>query len=359
MVQISFFPFVRHLRSEPSRYVMHWSRGKLAKKGRGLAYWFSPLSASIAEIPCDDRELPFLFHGRSADFQDVTVQGSITWRIADPERAADRVDFSVQVSSGMWHEDPLEQLGEVLVSAAQQFAWDGIAAHDVRLLLERGVEPIRTRIREGLAGSTELEALGIEVVAVSVVSLQPSAELERALQAPASESIQQQADEAVFKRRALAVEKERAISENELQSQIELATRESDLIRQRGENDKKRAREAAEAEHIAAEAEANRVELKAGARATDIRVVEEARIESERSRMEIYSELEPQVMMGLAAREFASKLDKIEHLNIGPDMLGSMLTRLLEAGSAALEESAQAPPKASRKKARGQGPKGE
>lgn len=340
MVQITNYPLLRHLRSEPSRHILHWSGGRLARSGRGLAYWFRPLRASVAEVPCDDRELAFLFHGRSSDFQDITVQGVITWRVVDPEVVADRVDFSVDIKSGRWLEKPLEQLGDVLANRAQQHAWDAIAANDVRGLLERGVEEVRERIRGGLEASSALEGLGIEIVAVSVSQIAPSAELERALQTPAHESIQQQADEATFRRRALAVEKERAIAENELQSRIELATRESELILQRGENDKQLAREQAEAERITVDARAETVRTESGARADSIRTVEEARVVGERERMEIYASLEPRVLIGLAAREFAGKLERIEHLTVTPDMLSQLFTDLFQSGARALDRGA-------------------
>ena len=77
MAHITKVPLLRHLRSEPSRHILHFRRGRLVRSGRGVAYWFRPLSASIAEVPCDDRDLAFLFHGRTSDFQDVTVQGVI------------------------------------------------------------------------------------------------------------------------------------------------------------------------------------------------------------------------------------------------------------------------------------------
>ena len=384
MVQITKYPGFRHLRSEPSRHVLHWSRGRLERSGRGLAYWFRPLSASVAEVPCDDRELSFLFHGRSADFQDVTVQGVLTWRVVDPELVASRVDFSVDLASGRWLEEPLERLGEVLSNRAQQHAWDAIAAGEVRALLERGVEPVRERIRAGLGTAPEIAGLGIEIVGVSVSKISPTSELERALQVPANERIQQQADEATFRRRALAVEKERAIEENELQNRIELATREADLIAQRGGNQQRAAREEAEAQRIAVEAESERARIHASAeaetsrllattevettqlrattevetsrlraaadadaarldsaaRADGIRAVEDARVSAERERMEIYAGLDQQVQLGLAAREFAGKLDRIEHLNVGPDMLGLLLSELFQSGARLLEAKA-------------------
>jgi hypothetical protein len=41
--------------------------------------------------------------------------------------------------------------------------------------------------------------------------------------------------------------------------------------------------------------------------------------------------------MGLAAREFAGKIETIEHLNLTPDLLGTVLTDLLSAGTRRLD----------------------
>ena len=41
--------------------------------------------------------------------------------------------------------------------------------------------------------------------------------------------------------------------------------------------------------------------------------------------MTIYRDLPPAVLLGLAARELAGKLDTIEHLNVTPDLLAGVL----------------------------------
>jgi hypothetical protein len=161
--------------------------------------------------------------------------------------------------------------------------------------------------------------------------------MEKALQTPAREVIQQQADQATFARRALAVEKERAIQENELSNQVELARREEMLIAQRGQNERRRATETAESKRIEAEAAAKNVKTNAAAQAESIKLLEEAKVRAERERMDIYRDLPPQAMMGLAARELAGKLQTIEHLNLSPDVLGALLQRVLGAGAKKLE----------------------
>ena len=94
-------------------------------------------------------------------------------------------------------------------------------------------------------------------MAVRVVAIRPEPDLEKALQTPARELVQQEADRATFERRALAVESERAIAENELHNQIELAKREEELIAQRGQNEQRRVEDAAAAARVEAAAQAD------------------------------------------------------------------------------------------------------
>ncbi len=352
MAQITNYPGIRHLRSERNQYLLLFKAGKLSRSGRGLAFWFRPLSASVVEVPTDDRDLPFLFHARSQDFQDVTIQGAIQYRVSDPEALAERVDFSIDLASGQHVHSPLEKIADLFTQRAQQLAVDLVAERDVRIQLAEGLEPVRLRIEEGLITSQELAGLGLTVTAVSVASIAPSAELEKALQTPALESIQQQADEALFSRRALAVDKERAIAENELANQVELAKREANLIEERGANERRRSEEAAlalainsEAEErrraLEAEGDAKAKRLRSAADAEAIALVQGAKVDAEERRMDLVRDLPSHVLMGLAAREFAGKLQNIERLQLAPDSIGPLLADLVEAGSKAIGARAQ------------------
>ena len=77
MADITTYALVRHLRGTPTLHVRHLRRGQLVHDGTGLAFFFRPLSAVLSEVPVDDRELPLLFHARTADFHDLTVQASV------------------------------------------------------------------------------------------------------------------------------------------------------------------------------------------------------------------------------------------------------------------------------------------
>lgn len=319
----SLGPF-RQLRSEASAHVQRFRNGRPIQAGRGLAFWFLPDGASIAEVPMDDRDLPFIFHGRSRDFQEITVQGLVVWRVADPVKLAARVNFSIDLKQGVLLAQPLDQLAVLLTGLAQQLAMQYLAELDVRALLAAGVRPLLAVLEGGLIGSARLAEMGLEVVNVRVADVSPSVELSRALQTPTFEQQQQQADQATFERRAMAVEKERAIAENELATQIELARRQNELIVKEDENTRSRAEADAAAKKIAAQAEAERIQ-----------VIEGAKAAAEKQRVEIYRDAPVGVLLGLAAQELASKLKSIDHLNITPDLLSSLVgDALTQAGRA-------------------------
>jgi regulator of protease activity HflC (stomatin/prohibitin superfamily) len=320
MAHIKNFGFLAQLRSDATHHVIRYANGRVRRSGRGLSFWFLPQTASLAELPMDDREMTLFVKGRSRDFQALSLQGALTWRVADPERLAERVDFTILLASGELRSEPLEQIQTRIAGLANQAALQYLAHAPVNDLLGAGLEPLRLRLTAALGEDPSLTEMGIAVVAVRLTSLAPSSELERALQAPTYESLQQKADQATFERRALAVDKERAIAENELANKIELARREKSLIAQEAENAGNRAQGLAEAQQIEAEAEATR-----------IRAVEGAKAETEKARLDVYRDLPPAVLYGLAARELAGKLTKIEHVNVTPDLLAALFGEMRKA----------------------------
>jgi regulator of protease activity HflC (stomatin/prohibitin superfamily) len=349
MAHILRVPLFRHLRAEPSAHVLHYQKGRLRRSGRGLSFWYRPLVSGLAEIPLDDREQAFLFNGRTLDFQDVSVQGAITYRVAKPEELAKRLDFTIDVDRGTYVKKPFEQLTGIVAQLAQQVALDYLAHQPLRTVLQEGVQALRDRIDQFLRESGELPGMGIELVSVRVAKVAPSSELEKALQAPTRELIQQTADEAVFQRRAQAVDKERAIAENELQNKIELARRAEALIRQEGANESRKQEElaaalrieataSAETARLKADGEAAVIRSKAAARAEAIDQVQGARNRAEAVELDAYGKLPAAIVFGLALRELAGKLQKVDHLNLGPDAFGPLLQDLLTAGTRRLEK---------------------
>ncbi|MET9495694.1 SPFH domain-containing protein [Streptomyces sp. NPDC006552] len=318
----------RHLRAAPTSHVRHHRSGQLAHDGTGLSFWFRPLTAALSEVPVDDRELAMTFHARTADFQDVAVQATVTYRVADPAVAAERLDFSVDPDTGVWRGAPLEQLATLLTESAQQHALDVLARTPLAAALTDGVPAVRERVTQGLGGEPRLPATGIEIVAVRVMALRPEPEVERALRTPARELIQQEADRATYERRAVAVERERAIAENELASQIELARREEQLVEQRGANSRREAEEKAAADAVRVGAEADRAVRLARAQAEAAREAGEARAQAQASWLRVHGEADLATLHALTGTRLAENLPRIDSVTVSPDVLTGLLARL-------------------------------
>ncbi|PPK96107.1 SPFH domain/Band 7 family protein [Kineococcus xinjiangensis] len=328
MADITRYPFLRHLRGTPTAHVEHTRRGRRVHSGVAQSFWFRPLTAVLSEVPVDDRELPLLFHARTADFQDVTVQATVTFRIVQPDLAASRLDFSLDPATGRWRGAPLEQLATLLTETAQQHVLDALARRPLRDVLVTGVALAREQIGTGLGADTRLAQTGVAVLDVRVVAVRPTPEVEKALRTPTREQLQEEADRATYARRALAVERERAIGENELQNQIELARREEQLVAQRGANERRVAEEAAAASTVRTTAEAEREERLAAARATARRLTGEADAAAEAARIAAHADAAPELLLALAVRELAGNLPAIGSLVLTPDVLTGALARL-------------------------------
>ena len=325
MAQIKRYFLANQLRAEASQYIQYFRKGTLKKSGKGLSFWFDPNGASLTEVPMNDRELIFMIKGQSSDYQDLAVQGSVIWRVGDADKIASRVDFGIDINKGVRLGKPEEQIKSVLTGLVREFADAYLKDKGVRNLLEAGLSPVQAAIAAGFGADPTLDAMGLEVVSIRVSDLSPSSELYRALQAPTFESLQQKADEATFSRRALAVDKERAIAENELQNQIELASRRKDLIAREDANARSEAEAKAGAKHIMVEAESAAKVIGAEAEAKRIRAVEQAAADMEKARMSAFADVPSTVLFALAAQEFAGKLEKIDSLNVSPDMLAGIV----------------------------------
>lgn len=328
MADIRTYLLARHLRGTATAHVRHVRHGKLVHDGTGLSFFYRPLSAVLSEVPVDDRELPLLFHARTADFQDLAVQASVTFRVTDPATVCARIDFSIHPDTGQWKGTPLEQVAGLLTETAQQHVLGLIAAMPLAGVLADGVGQIRDEILTGLTTDQRLTETGIGVIGARVVAIRPEPEVEKALRTPAREQIQQDADRATYERRAVAVERERAIAENELASKIELARREERLIAQRGANSRRQAEDAAAASGIEAEAQAARQRLLDDAKAAGTRALGEANAAGEAARVAAYSGLAHHTLLALAVKDFAGGLPRIGNLVLAPELLTPLLAKL-------------------------------
>ena len=334
------FPFIARFQGTPTAYVVHLSRGSVVHQGVGQAFWFKPTTSALSEVPVVDVELPVIFHASTLDHQDVTVQITATYRFADPVLATQRLEFGTYPKTTVTAPSGQEQAAAILTRLAQALV---VADVGTRRLDQVIGDPahIHAVLADGIAADRRLRDTGLEVVDLHVLAIRPEADVEKALQTPLREQVQAEADKATFERRALAVERERAISENELASKIELATRTQQLVAQEGANARRRAEEEAAAALIAAQGEATRRGLDVEAEAAAVRATGEANAAAIRATGEAnaaaaaaliggYQGVDTGLLRALALRDLAQNIGRlnVSQLTITPDLVSKALAHL-------------------------------
>lgn len=311
-----------YMKASPTTYVLHFSGGRLRREGAGLAFAYFVPASTVVAVPLASADLPFAFQEITADFQQVTVQGRLTYRVARPAELAALLDFSV-TPAGAYRSDDPAKLGERLVQAAQTLARGTLERATLREALA-AAEHLGRQILEGLRGSETVQRLGIEILDLAISGIRPTPEMARALEAEAREELQRESDLAIYSRRNAAVEQERRIKENELNTEIAVQEKQR-LIRET----KMAADVAIEEQRTSLiERRAANEKSEADARAYGLNAtLEPYRHFDWRTLMAISAGgNDPRVTLALAFRELAENAGKIGQLNVTPELLGSLLS---------------------------------
>jgi len=208
----------RFIKTQPTQYVIQFRNGRAQREGAGLAFWYFAPSASIAVVPTASVNEPFIFSLVTADFQDVTVQGQITFRVADPRRTAALLNFTLGAKGDYVSDDP-RKLSQRLIDQVQVAMRAEVQALSLKEVLASG-QTLVGRVAALLQAHPTIEALGLELLGLSLLAVKPKPETAKALEAEAREALLRRADEAIYARRNAAVEQERTIKENELATEI-------------------------------------------------------------------------------------------------------------------------------------------
>ena len=345
----------------PNDYVLRYRKGKLIESGAGLSFHCLPAAASAAVVPISAMDADFIFEEKTADYQSVTVQGQLTYRITDYKRIASLMNFSVQLPSKKYYNDPMVKLSKRLLNLADVQIRKRIGTTELTRAV-RADRDLAMQILEELRQDDEVKALGVEIMGLSILKVGANNETQRALEARTREEILKGSDDALYERRNASIEQERRVKENELSTEISVEEkkkkiRETEVATKRMLMEKEN-----ELQKIKTLSEAEREQIKANADIELTRKMTDAKIEIEKKKkelaelqlenakkdadaeayrvrvvMEAYRSLGADVIVALAAmnmdpskmiasafEKLAAGSAKIGTLNITPELLESL-----------------------------------
>jgi len=333
---------LKFIKFQPTDYVLRYKNGKVVKEGLGLSFFYYAPTTSLVSVPIGSADAPFIFEEVTTDYQAITIQGEVTYKIAETKKIAEYLNFTLDNSGRSYVSDDPKKLQQRIINAVQVLTKKEMQNLSLREAL-RASETLVATISEGLKSNNEITSLGIQILGLSILAIKPNKETARALEAEAREQILKEADDAIYTRRNSSVEQERKIKENELNTEIAIENKkrqikEAQMEAEKSVQEKKHGLQQAEmAFSITQEEEKKKLVSLA---------VQNAREESDANAYAISATMKafqgvdtsviqalastgmnPQQLIASAFQGLAEKADKIGQLNISPELLQELLKK--------------------------------
>ncbi len=327
---------IRFLKVDPTIHLFQYRKDKLVREGRGLSVFYFAPTTSLVAVPVASTNMPFIFKEVTKDYQDVTVQGEVVYRVANPRQLSKMLNFTMDASNQKYVSDDPVKLTQRIINQVQVLIRDELQKLSLRESLQAS-NRLSKDVKRALCESNVLESLGVEVLDLSILAIRPIPEMARALEADVREQLLKEADEAVYDRRNAAVEQEWAIKENELNTEIAVEEKKREIRETQMEAD--RAVQSKQLLLKEEEMEGN-IGLEQKNKELVNLAVENAKIEADAKAYGIAAVMdvmagmdakilnslasvgmEPNQLIALSFRELAESAAKIGELNISPDLL--------------------------------------
>ncbi len=284
--------------------------------------------------------MPFIFEEVTSDFQAVTVQGQINFRIIDQKKLAGLLNYTLNLRGrGYASEDP-KKLPQRVINIVRVLTKKTLEGMQLEEAIKSS-EALAKGILEEIKKNEEINLIGIEILGLSILAVLPNKETARALEAQTREQILKKADDAIYERRNASIEQERRVKENEFNTEIAIENkkkqvRETQIEAERAVQlkqnqlkeeqmnfdtsleEKRKDLIALTVENSKAEADAKAYELSASMKALE-------GMNPEVIQALASIGMEPSKLIATAFQQLAGKAGQIGQLNISPDLLQELM----------------------------------
>lgn len=331
---------IGYIKAPPTSYLIKYSGGKIQKEGAGTACFYYAPMATLVLIPVGSNDIPFIFEEVSKDFQEITVQGQVTYQIQEPKKIASLLDYSLNKTADRYESDDPEKLSQRIINIINVLIKKEIKELSLEQVIKAS-ETITSKVQETVVNDIELAALGVKILGFSILAIKPNSETALALEAETKEALLKKADEAIYARRNAAIEQERAIRENELNTEIAVEEKQRQIREKEMETEKliqekeyqlkqeeltakitleetNKTLVALSSENVKAEADAKAYAMKA--------LLDTVANMNPKVLQAITSQnMSPDQLISQAFQELAEHAEKIGQLNISPELLNELL----------------------------------
>src|SRR5256885_6991210 len=159
---------MRFIKVQPTTYLLQYRRGKIVREGVGLSFFYYGPTTSLVAVPVASTDTPFIFQETTGDFQNVTIQGQVTYRVSEPKRLAALLNYTLGRDGETYVSEDPEKLSERVIHVINVLARAELQKLPLREAI-RASDSLVKAVKAGLAGSEEMTSLGLEVLGLSIL----------------------------------------------------------------------------------------------------------------------------------------------------------------------------------------------
>ena len=302
----------KYIKFQPNEYVIQYSRGKIKKKGTSLSFYYFAPKTSLVVIPIGSKDVPFVLEELTSDFQTVSVQGNLSYRIVDMDKISNLLNYTYNPLSKFYLSDDPMKLPQRVINMVSVL----IKKHVEKMELKQSIqstEQLARRVFEDLESNQEFNNYGLELLGLSILAVTPAKETSRALEAHTREEILKKADEAIYERRNAAILQERKIKENELNTEIAIVAKKREIEHEKIKK-----------EFVTLEME--NCKAKTDAKVYELNLIMEALKNTDQNTLKALINIgkNSSELIALSFQDIANNASKIGELNISPDLLNQL-----------------------------------
>lgn len=325
---------------QPNEYVFKYQNGKIVKEGSGITFFYYAPITSIVVVPLGSMDTSFIFEEVTADFQLVTIQGQLTYKIVDHKKIAQLLNYALDMKTMSYATEDPQKLSQRVINIIRVITKKSLESLHLNDAIKSSEVLTQDILRE-FRQNVEVDLLGIEILGLSILAILPNKETARALEAQTREQILKKADEAIYERRNASIEQERRVKENEFNTEISIENkkrqvRETQLEAERAVQQKKNQlkEEQLNFETSLEKQKKQLIELavqnsksQADAKAYELTVIMTALGDTSPGVIQSLAGIgmQPDKLIAIAFRELAEKAEKIGQLTISPDLLQELM----------------------------------
>jgi hypothetical protein len=153
---------IRFIKIQPTTYLLQYRRGRIVREGVGLAFFYYAPTTSLVAIPVGSSDVPFIFEEPTADYQTVTLQGQVSYRVVDAKKLAGLMNFTLAPNGRDYASDDPERLPQRVINLVHVLARAELERLPLRNAIRAAADIVK-EVKSHLTTSGEVASLGLEI----------------------------------------------------------------------------------------------------------------------------------------------------------------------------------------------------